>query len=232
MKQYLLILLLALSITLVACTSENLNGNDTLKNDEIDESEQNLPYEKEVKQINPTIFNEATFDTAEMKELSNKDIMELYDIATSISFMFNVCTPMTDNSDTIQMKNPSNGFEMPYALSVDFKTYEDFKNYVEKYFDKKLSKEFLSSSQFQEHEGKLYICEGARGTNIFALSPDTFKVVKENDKKYILKIATPFASENFDGAPDEMTVDHYEYNDFNLEYVDGSWKFTTFPVIR
>lgn len=231
MKKYLLMLLLALTTTMLcACTNEPVTGEEEIIKEK-DESELNIPYPNEMPGADYSKIKDVTFDTTKA-ELDYDEIIDLYDVASRISFMFNVCTPQVNYEDQVEATNPSNGFVMPYARSVDFENYEVFQKYVQKYFAEELSIEFLSSPQFINYDKLLYILEGARGTNIFALESDTYKIVKE-ENKYIIKVATPFANmDNYDGNMDNVTVDHYEYNDFTLEYIDGAWKFTSFPVIR
>ena len=94
----------------------------------------------------------------------------------------------------------------------------------------KLSKEFLKSGTYAEHDGKLYAADCGRGTDIFA-GKDTYKVERLSDKKVAIKIAQEYYGDDLDLTSDNNRIDHYNYYEIIMEYTNG-WHFTSFPVIR
>ena len=99
------------------------------------------------------------------------------------------------------------------------------------FFSDSMSNELLKNDMYKEYDGKLYILDGARGSDIF--KGDDYYMIKRNDNNSItISIKTEIL--NFDDSEsyDEAKVSDYEYNDFKLEYINYKWVFTTFPVIR
>ena len=114
-----------------------------------------------------------------------------------------------------------------YFKVKQFDKYEDFVEYLEGLFSKKLTEELLSSSNIKyiNYGGELYASLGVRGTNIH-IGNEYYLVEKVSESKYLVKVTVEVLDD------DAVTVKGNKVFEFPYEYIDDRWVFSAFPEIR
>ncbi|MBE6651193.1 MAG: hypothetical protein E7613_07755 [Ruminococcaceae bacterium] len=114
-----------------------------------------------------------------------------------------------------------------YFKVKQFDKYESFIDYLEGLFSKKLTEEFLNSSNIKyiNYGGELYASLGVRGTNI-RVGNEYYMVEKVTESKYIVKVTVEVLGD------DAVTVKGNKVFEFPYEYIDDRWVFSAFPEIR
>ena len=79
---------------------------------------------------------------------------------------------------------------------------------------------------FAEHEGKLCFAEGARGSNITFIPPETFELISKTDTEIQFYVVGKYWSE----SPEETTPPTEEKQLLTMVLDNGQWKFSAFAL--
>ena len=164
---------------------------------------------------------------------TDEEVFSSYEKATEISNWFNVAA-LNRESENAREENVPNHEEDGFKCykAERFETVADFKNYVNGYFSQELTESFFKNSKdiYFDIDGLLFTSEGARGTNIF-MGEEKLSTKKESDTKILLTAEVELL--DFDDEKGELLpTGETESFQFAYENIDGSWVFTSFPVIR
>lgn len=148
---------------------------------------------------------EAKEETSVLPDITDDEVLELYNKALEASYWFRVCSLEQGDYD------PETG----YTTVGRFKTLEEMKNYLKVLFSEELVNQFISESRYEDIDGVLKVMSGARGTNIF-MGDSTYEVVRLNENKIKVIETVDVLDETLENH------DHYETFDFLLEKINGS----------
>ena len=153
-------------------------------------------------------------------EISDEEVLEIYNQALKIFYWFQVGT-MSPNTDlSVVIDN-----QTYYEIAGEVTTYQELIDLMKTVLDDAIVEQLLSTNVYIDYNGKLYGLWGDRGTDEFK-GQETFEIVREDNHRIICKVEVEILDNNLN------VIDH-EIHEFRLKYFpDGNWRFESFYLFK
>ncbi|NLO90330.1 MAG: hypothetical protein GX088_08440 [Clostridia bacterium] len=162
--------------------------------------------------------------TPTMTELTDEEIMDLYNKAKEAYGWFDLTTIPFDSEKYIEI----NGEKYYEVVQPGITSKKVLADYLNEFFTENITEGLMaaSSNRYVERDGKLYVLPADRGTDIFK-GEESYELsrVSDNQIKLMVKV------EIYDD-PDKRNVIDYEQYDYLLELTDNGWRFKNFQLVR
>ena len=153
-------------------------------------------------------------------EISDEEVLEIYNQALKIFYWFQVGT-MSPNTDlSVVIDN-----QTYYEIAGEVTTYQELIDLMKTVLDDAIVEQLLSTNVYIDYNGKLYGLWGDRGTDAFK-GQETFEIVRKGNHRIICKVEVEILDNNLN------VIDH-EIHEFRLKYFpDGNWRFESFYLFK
>ena len=181
--------------------------------------------EPDVEEETPVEINiEAHYPPVEDSVLKDKILADYAD-AYGYWMWFAGAAPMDDEYSKEEENCTYYAFDYPGITTMD-----EFKKFLRTRFTDEIIESRLERDFFREYDGRLYVMDAARGSNIFIDHVD-YEVYYDSDKKEG-EIAALIYRQDFD----DETCENYLTGEVDVEYIqftmeDDGAVFSTFPTI-
>lgn len=162
----------------------------------------------------------ATTGLDENPEISDEEVLEIYNQALKIFHWFQVGTMSPNINSSVVIDN-----QTYYEIAGELTTYQQLVDLMKTVLDDAIVEQLLSTNIYIDYNGKLYGLWGDRGTDEFK-GQETFEIVREDNHRIICKVEVEIIDNNSD------VIDH-EIHEFHLKYFpDGKWRFESFYLFK
>ena len=181
--------------------------------------------ESDVEEETPVEINiEAHYPQVEDSALED-EILSDYEEAYQYWWWFSGTAPM--NSDCVKEEENGNFYAFDYP---GITTMDEFKKFLKTRFTDEIIESKLEGDFFKEYDGRLYVLDAARGSDI-SIDHVDYEVYYDNDKNEGEIVALIYRS-----AFDVETYETYLSGEVDVEYIqftmeDDGAVFSTFPTI-
>lgn len=174
-----------------------------------------------------------------LKKMTSKQIgEEIFEDAFKVYHLFDGGCLDHENEVTVKKGDVTyhkvKSKQSEYDSSVNFSSYQEFKDYVRRYFSKEFTEKLFKDTYYMNVDGELYTVPVGRGGNMAYLS-HSFAVTsaKSGEIEYTIYLKTIkdeyidylFTEEDFEPTDDMITTTELKYN---YKKIDGKWVFTNF----
>lgn len=162
----------------------------------------------------------ATTGLDENPEISDEEVLEIYNQALKIFYWFQVGTMSPNINSSVVIDN-----QTYYEIAGAVTTYQELVDLMKTVLDDAIVEQLLSTNIYIDYNGELYGLWGDRGTDAFK-GQETFEIVREDNHRIICKVEVEILDNNSD------VIDH-EIHEFHLKYFpDGKWRFESFYLFK
>ena len=156
----------------------------------------------------------------ENHELSDEEVLEIYNDAVKVFYWFQVGTMNSSFADSVVVDN-----QTYFKIEDEVGSYQELVDFMGMVLDDKLVDQLLNTKVYIEHNGMLYGLFGDRGTDQFK-GKETFEIVREDKLNIICRINVEVLD------ADGKVIDN-EVHDFHLKYFDDhKWRFESFYLFK
>ena len=149
--------------------------------------------------------------------LTAEEVTAAYAQAAEAYDWFHLSTLFTEEYD-------ADGLPEQVVTDPRFPTFAAFEAYLKTLFSDELTAELLSDGQYFERDGKLYVKEGARGSNLYLL--DKTVDAQQVDEDH-WTVTVTFYADSYDMERPDAVIG-YSQRTLDYAYADGRWCFTSF----
>ena len=177
-----------------------------------------------------------------LKKMTSKQIgEEIFEDAFRVYHLFDGGNLDYENDDTVEKGGTTyhkvKSKQAEFDSSVNFSSYQEFKDYVKRYFSKEFTEKLFKDSYYISVDGELYTIPVGRGGNMAYIS-HSFAVTsaKSGEIQYTIYLKTIkdeyidylFTDEDFEPTEDMITTTEIKYT---YKKIDGKWVFTNFQSL-